>query len=113
MTTTARVFTLTLTAALAAGLLGQALLAGGSPATRLTVPTIDCPGCAKNVANQVKKVPGVATVATDVEAKTLTVVPQPSRVLSPRALWEAVEKARHKPSKLEGPSGTFTAKPSA
>jgi len=107
---TARVFTFTLTAALAAGLLGHALLAGGTPATRLTVPTMDCPGCAKTLANQVKKVPGVAA---DVESKTVTVTPQPSRVLSPRALWEAVEKARHKPSKLEGPSGTFTAKPAA
>jgi Cu+-exporting ATPase len=46
-----------------------------------------------------------------VDTQTAKVTPKPKAVLSPKALWEAVEKAKKTPAKLEGPSGTFTAKP--
>jgi hypothetical protein len=46
-----------------------------------------------------------------VEAQTAKVTPQPKTVLSPKALWEAVEKAKKTPAKLAGPGGTFTARP--
>jgi hypothetical protein len=39
------------------------------------------------------------------------VTPRPQVALSPRALWEAVEHAKKVPVKIEGPHGTFTAKP--
>ncbi len=53
----------------------------------------------------------MASVETNLKAKTAAVKPKPKAAPSPRALWEAVEKAGQKPVKLEGPSGTFTSKP--
>lgn len=50
-------------------------------------------------------------VETDVKAKTLTVTPRAQVVVSPKALWEAVEKGGDAPKKLEGPNGTYTNKP--
>lgn len=82
-----------------------------SPATLISIGDLECQGCAKKVAAQLSAVPGVAAVQPNVPAKTASVMPKPNTVLSPRALWEAVEKAGKQPVKLEGPSGTFTAKP--
>lgn len=80
-------------------------------ATTIVIPEMHCGGCAKKVAAQLSQVRGVAAAVPNVEARTITVTPQGQVVLSPRALWEAVEKAEKEPSRLEGPSGTFTAKP--
>jgi Cu+-exporting ATPase len=96
-------------AVLAALVVGNGLRA--AEPTTITVADMDCPGCAKQVAAKVSKVQGVAKVQTDVEAKTVTVTPRARVVLAPRALWEAVEKAGKQPTRLEGPSGTFTARP--
>jgi Cu+-exporting ATPase len=79
----------------------------------ITIEDLDCPTCAKKVEKVVAAVPGVAGVKTDVDKMTATVTPQANKMPSPRALWEAVEKAGFQPTKLEGPSGTFTSKPSA
>lgn len=92
-------------------LVGNSLWAADPVPTKITVAGMDCAGCAKKVASKLKEVPGVAVVQTDVKAKTATVVARAQAVLSPRALWEAVEKAGDKPVKLEGPTGTFTKKP--
>jgi copper chaperone CopZ len=89
--------------------LGTSLWAA-SP-TKITIPDMECNGCAKKVAVQLKAVPGVGTIQTDVPTKIATVTPKGDTSLSPRQLWEAVEKAGKEPSKLEGPSGTFTSKP--
>lgn len=91
--------------------LGQALWAVNPVPTRITVPDIHCMSCAKQIAAKLYAVPGVAQVQAKVEAKMLTVVPNPQQLPSPRGLWEAVEKAGYRPSKLEGPYGTFTKKP--
>lgn len=55
--------------------------------------------------------PGIAKVTGDTKAKKVTIVPVPAVDLSPRALWEAIEKARKKPVMLVGPHGTFKSKP--
>jgi copper chaperone CopZ len=81
--------------------------------TVITIEDLDCPTCAKKVEKAVAAVPGVATVKTDVKTMTATVTPQSDKTPSARALWEAVEKAGFQPTKLEGPGGTFTAKPAA
>jgi copper chaperone CopZ len=81
--------------------------------TTLTVPKIDCPSCAKKVADALEKVSGVASVKTDNKAGTAVVTPKRGADLSPRALWEAVEEVGKQPTKLVGPKGTFTSKPSA
>ena len=81
--------------------------------TVITIEDLDCPVCAKDVEKAVAKVAGVDTVTTDVNTQTATVAPKANTAPSPKALWEAVESAGYKPTKLEGPSGTFTAKPKA
>lgn len=60
---------------------------------------------------QLTAVPGVESVRPDVQSQTAKVTPKANKAPSPRALWEAVEKAGFKPTKLEGPGGKFTAKP--
>lgn len=99
-------------------LVGLVVLAVGgmaqttSPAvTVITIPDMHCNGCAKNVVARLSEVKGVAQVQTDMKTKTATVTPRPQTVLSPRALWEAVEVAGKEPTMLQGPSGKFTKKP--
>jgi Cu+-exporting ATPase len=70
-----------------------------------------CAGCAKKIANALATVPGVAAVQTDLPTETAIVAPHEQKAPSPRALWEAVEKAGFQPVKLQGPAGTFTSKP--
>ena len=91
-------------------LAGTALAADLVP-TVITIPGMHCGGCAKKVAAKLVEVQGVAKAEPDMETKTIKVTPKADAVLSPKALWEAVETAKQKPMKLEGPSGTFTSKP--
>lgn len=91
--------------------LGNSARATDPVPTTIAIADMHCGGCAKKIAARLSEVPGVATVQTDLEAKTAVVRPKAQTVLSPRALWEGVEKAGKQPIKLEGPSGKFTAKP--
>jgi copper chaperone CopZ len=80
-------------------------------ATRITVPDMDCEVCAKKAVAKLTAVAGVAKVEVNVEAHTLTVTPKDKLTPSPKALWEACVAGEQEPAKLEGPGGTFTAKP--
>lgn len=111
MTTMSR--TLAAAALAALVLLSARAAAADPPATTITVPEMDCASCAKKVGGKVGEVPGVAKVEYDVQARTLKVTPKPGSTLSPKALWEAVEKGGKDPSKIEGPGGTHTKKPAA
>lgn len=77
----------------------------------LTMPTMDCAGCAKKVAALVQGVPGVGQVTPNVDARVLVVVAQPNVGVSPRGLWDAAVKSGFAPTKLESPYGVFTARP--
>lgn len=77
----------------------------------LTVDGMTCAGCAKAVTKALSAVENVEAVAVDVKAKTATVTPKAGASPSAKALWEAVEKAEYKPTKLEGPDGKFDSKP--
>jgi copper chaperone CopZ len=79
--------------------------------TTITVPDLHCRGCVKKVADKLHAVPGVGTVQASLEARILVVTPRPQAVISPRLLWEAVEAAGKRPARLEGPHGSFAAKP--
>jgi copper chaperone CopZ len=81
--------------------------------TTIKVESIHCQGCAKRITNKLSAVPGVAKVQTDFKAATTVVSPKAESVLSPKALWEAMEASGHKPVKLQGPTGTFTEKPTS
>jgi copper chaperone CopZ len=94
-----------------------ALLAVGAdtraapPTTTLTIPDLDCPACAKKLAAKLVALPGVEKAEPDVEAKSVKVTHKAGGALSPKALWEESAKAGFEPSKLVGPDGTFTTKP--
>ena len=68
-------------------------------------------GCARKVVKSLTAVSGVKSADADVDAKTVTVTPEADKTPSPKAMWEAIENAGYKPSKIEGPSGTFKEKP--
>ncbi|CAN5468126.1 hypothetical protein BH11PLA2_BH11PLA2_20960 [soil metagenome] len=80
-------------------------------ASKLTVDGMTCAGCAKTVTKALSAVEGVESVVIDLKGKTATVTPKAAKSPSPKELWEAVEKADYKPTKLEGPDGTFEKKP--
>lgn len=79
--------------------------------TNIAVKDMCCNGCVKKIAARMYSVRGVKEVRADIEKRTLYVLPQQNATLSPRAMWEAVEKAKEKPIRLAGPSGTFSEKP--
>jgi copper chaperone CopZ len=91
---------------------GHCVLAA-SPSTVIEVDNMHCANCARKIASKLFGVPGVVEVKCNVAANTATVMPQQRRQPSPKALWEAVEKAGFKPVKLVGPQGSFTNKPRA
>ena len=96
------------------GKLGKAADKHAKPNSKSVVLTIDdmtCSGCAKSVTKALSAVDGVEAVTVDLKAKTATVTPKGASSPSAKSLWEAVEKAEYKPTKLEGPDGKFDKKP--
>jgi copper chaperone CopZ len=95
-----------------AGAAGTPGAAATTPvATRITLPDMECESCAAKLVKKLTAVAGVAKVEADVKAQTLTVTPKGAETPSPKALWETCAAAGYDPSKLEGPGGTFTARP--
>lgn len=88
-----------------------AVAADSKTETVITVDGMHCEGCAKKVAKKLEAVKDVASAKVDVKSNKATVAPSKDRSVSAKALWEAVETAGYTPTKLEGPSGTFTKKP--
>lgn len=83
------------------------------PASTITVPDMDCSGCAKKLGGRLVEVPGVATAEYDVKARTVKLTHKAGETPSPKALWEAVQKEDREPSKLDVPGGTYTKKPAS
>lgn len=79
--------------------------------TKVVLTELDCMGCAKKIAGKVTKVAGVESMRVDLDARTVYAVHKPNMTPSPKAIWEAIEQADHKPEKMETPTGTHTAKP--
>ena len=79
--------------------------------SKITVDGMSCAGCAKTVGKAVSAVEGVESAVADVKAKTLTVTAKKGAAPSPKAMWEAVEKAGYTPTRIEGAAGTFDKKP--
>jgi copper chaperone CopZ len=104
---------LILVAGLGLALVPQGRSQGSAPAayTAIVVEKMHCDNCAKRIGGQLQAVPGVAKIQYDVQKKTFWVHPQPGQVVSPRGLWEAIEKGEDRPIVLQGPSGTFNQKP--
>ena len=103
-----------LLAAALAVVMGPVLLAAEPAKTTTTTINVEkmcCQGCARKVAAKLYEIRGVKKVRADVKKKIVVVEPQRGVVLSPRAVWEAIEKANERPLRLVGPSGKFTKKP--
>jgi copper chaperone CopZ len=87
---------------------------GQAPAkmtTTIRVKDMHCEHCAAKIRKNLFLVAGVINVQTNVKAHVAVVVPQQTRQPSPRAMWEAVEKAGFDVVQLAGPLGTFAEKP--
>ena len=84
-----------------------------APVTYTTIHVHDmhCADCAKQIARKLYALPGVVEVRADVPKNIAYVVPQKDKTISSRAMWEAVESAGFKVARLDGPQGTYTAKP--
>jgi copper chaperone CopZ len=80
-------------------------------ATTISIKGMQCAGCAGHVAESLQAIPGVAKAHADATKATAVVTAKSKMSPSPRALWEAVEKAGYTPVKLVSPAGTFTSKP--
>lgn len=89
----------------------DAVRAESPTATTITCNRM-CPKCGQKIAERLRAMPGVADAQTNVEAKTIVIVPHSQHALSPRALWETVENGGEQPVSLQGPAGSFTQKPS-
>lgn len=87
------------------------VLAAEPPATTINLKGMQCAACASHVAESLQSIPGVAKAQADAAKAIAIVTPKANATPSPRALWEAVEKAGYTPVKLVAPSGTFTSKP--
>jgi copper chaperone CopZ len=92
----------------------QATAADAAPAAGVTVIAVeemDCPTCAKKVVAKLNEVAGVAKAVADTKESKVSVTAKEKATPSPKALWEAVEKAGFKPTRIQGPGGTFTSLP--
>jgi len=96
---------------LGAGIASVAAESKSTGDTTITINGMHCAGCAKKVAQKLKAVSNVGDAKVDAETALATVSPKKGKSPSARALWEAIETAGYKPTKLEGPDGTFTSKP--
>ena len=79
----------------------------------VSVDGMSCAGCAKKVGEAVAKVEGVESAIADAATKTLKYTVKADKKVSPKGVWEAVEKSGYTPTKIEGPDGKFEKKPSA
>jgi copper chaperone len=94
------------------GLFMSAPAVAAEPTTTLiAIKGMHCAGCAAKVARRLNAVEGVAAAQADAKKAIAVVSPKEDAIPSPRSLWEAVEEAGYEPTKLVGPSGTFTSKP--
>lgn len=87
-------------------------LAAGEPQTfTINVQGMHCAGCASKVSTNLQGIQGVQKATVDAAKAVAVVTSKSDANPSPKALWEAVEKSGYKPTKLVGPTGTFTSKP--
>lgn len=77
----------------------------------ISVQGMHCAGCAAKVTRKLQAVAGVEKAQVNAVEGTAIVSAKADAAPSPRDLWEAIEKAGYKPTRLVGPTGTFTVKP--
>ncbi len=60
---------------------------------------------------ELSRVPGIGRVTADHQKRTLLISPKPGAAPSPRAIWEAAERAKIEPIQLATPEGVYKGKP--
>ena len=98
---------------LVAACLTAITVAAAEPQQIPTVVTVKklCPTCGAKIVQNLSKLPQVAEATMNVEQRTLRVRCVPGGSVSPRAVWETVERGGEQPVKIQCPTGTFTTKP--
>ena len=80
--------------------------------TTIVVKGMHCQSCANKIIAALQKVPGVAAANADAKRGLAAAAPTDMQQLpSPRAQWEAIERAGFTPVALYGPYGAFKQKP--
>ncbi len=104
-----RTASLALAALILALATAQTAPAAEKTTTAITVQVKDmhCADCAKKIARKLYAVPGVVKVKTDLKKHLAVITPEAERQPSPKALWEAVEKAGFEPVLVAGPAGKY------
>ena len=90
---------------------GDKAQAASPEVTTVHVKDMHCEHCAQKIARKLFAVKGVVKVQASVKHDLVLITPQAGKAISARAIWEAVVAGEAEPTKLVGPSGTFTSKP--
>ncbi|MFT5527159.1 MAG: copper chaperone CopZ [Pirellulaceae bacterium] len=107
-----RIIRVFLAVAIIAIAMQTAVATAAQPAfTEVVVTNMHCDACAKKIAGKLYLLKGVKEVRAELKSNTAYVVSQQNKNISPKAIWEAVEKAGFKVVKLNGPAGLFKTKP--
>jgi len=78
--------------------------------TVVTVKAL-CPNCGKKIVAKLSELPNVEGASLNLEKRAIYVRCTAGTSVSPRAIWETVERGGELPIRLDGPHGSFTAKP--
>ena len=92
---------------------GQPASAPGTAIFEITGDGLCCAGCAKKVAAKLYTAPGIINVEANVANHTVTITAKPSSKLTLEKLWDAVEKAKGKPTRLTTAETAYTFSPRA
>lgn len=93
------------------GVTALAPAAGTAARSELLIRGMHCPGCAMKVSRNLEKVANVLSAQVDSTRGAAAVVADDGKPVSPKELWEAVERAGYTPTRLATPEGTFVKKP--
>jgi copper chaperone CopZ len=92
-------------------LVGLVRAADPPPVTTITIKGMHCGGCALKVAGKLQVVQQVQRATVNHQTGNATITSKVNQSVSPRSLWEAVERAGYTPTQLAGPAGAYTNKP--
>jgi len=82
-----------------------------SSESTITMTGLHCSSCSKKVKTKLEMVANVKVADVNHKTGVAKVTAKDGANPSPKLLWEAVEQADAKPTKLESPEGVFTSKP--
>jgi hypothetical protein len=82
-----------------------------SPVAVLVTKRMCCAHESVPAIKEMSKIPGVARVVADHNARSLTIVPKANAIPSPMAIWEAAERTQLEPLRLSTALGVYNAKP--